>query len=280
MDSNQQQDPNTNEKHVDTNHVPQSDNIENPQDIPVSLCYCHCHEVGLGFAHKLDEQNNDACEIRSCSHCQPISQENSKELTFECVICKQQVLYKDRFDHRAQHDNEQSNGSVEGVHILNSESNIMSALVEEKTKHPGGRLSKYNEGMIQKAQGYLDKCLGKVDGKRRLPLIEELARICEVDSDTITNWANKKDEEGNLVNEEFFGLYKKIKNFQKEVLIQRGLTMKNPTFAIFLLKAQHDMIETEKRLLGADKNSEPPTFNVNVTNYGEVTPLQEVAKNA
>lgn len=130
---------------------------------------------------------------------------------------------------------------------------IQGQIVE--TKHPGGRPSKYNEGMYRIAQEYYISCIegevvknnkGEMVRRKKMPLIEELARLCDVDHETLENWT--KD------NEEFFALYKKIKSHQRESLINRGFQMKNPTFAIFLLKAQHGMMESEKQILVADRD--------------------------
>lgn len=114
-------------------------------------------------------------------------------------------------------------------------------IVENKPKHPG-QPTKFNEGVIKKAKDYLAFSLKN----KNLPLIEELARICEVDSDTINNWTDK--------NEEFFGAIKRIKELQKERIILKGFSAKNPTFSIFMLKANHGMMETEKQVLIADRD--------------------------
>ncbi len=136
-------------------------------------------------------------------------------------------------------------------------------VMEVKAKHAGGRPSKYNEGMLMKAKDYYDLCSGKKDGKKRMPFIEELAMECGVNDDTIIEWT-KIDE-----NEEYSATIKNIKNLQKLRTVQQGYGAKNPTFAIFMLKANHGMMETEKRVLAGEKNAEP--IQVSSVNYSEAT---------
>lgn len=128
-------------------------------------------------------------------------------------------------------------------------------LVEEPKKNLGGRPSKYNEGMLNKANKYIYKCLNGEPGfdkngkriiKQKLPLLEELARICGVDSETLMNWT-KEDER-------FFDAIKRVKELQKERIIQKGFSATNPTFSIFMLKANHGMMETEKQVLVQDRD--------------------------
>lgn len=140
--------------------------------------------------------------------------------------------------------------------IINDVSKTAPAVVQEILQQPveivekrrRGQPTKYNEGMLQKAKKYLEFSLHN----KNLPLIEELARICEVDTDTINNWSNEDDN--------FFGAIKRIKELQKERIILKGFGAKNPTFSIFMLKANHGMIETEKQIQETDRS-----INVNIT---------------
>lgn len=140
--------------------------------------------------------------------------------------------------------------------IINDVSKTAPAVVQEIIQQPveivekrrRGQPTKYNEGMLQKAKKYLEFSLHN----KNLPLIEELARICEVDTDTINNWSNEDDN--------FFGAIKRIKELQKERIILKGFGAKNPTFSIFMLKANHGMIETEKQIQETDRS-----INVNIT---------------
>ncbi len=140
---------------------------------------------------------------------------------------------------------------------------ISGEIVEVKEKNVGGRPSKYNEEMLMKAKDYYDLCSGKKDGKKRMPFIEELAMECSVNDETITEWT-KIDG-----NEEYSATIKNIKNLQKLRTVQQGYGAKNPTFAIFMLKANHGMMETEKRVLAGEKNSEP--IQVSSINYRDAT---------
>ena len=140
--------------------------------------------------------------------------------------------------------------------IINEVSKTAPAVVQEIIQQPveivekrrRGQPTKYNEGMLQKAKKYLEFSLHN----KNLPLIEELARLCEVDTDTINNWSNESYE--------FFGAIKRIKELQKERIILKGFSAKNPTFSIFMLKANHGMIETEKQIQETDRS-----INVNIT---------------
>jgi len=134
---------------------------------------------------------------------------------------------------------------------------IQGEVIETKPKHPGGRPSKYNDEMLAKAKAYYHKCLGNIDNKKRMPLLEELARLCDVHGETLENWCEE--------NEEFFETIKKLKELQKERIVQIGFGAKNPTFAIFMLKANHGMIETEKRILAGQQDAAP--MSIQVTDY-------------
>lgn len=109
-------------------------------------------------------------------------------------------------------------------------------------KRPEGRPTKYNDGMLQRAKSYLKTCTVQ----NKLPLIEELARILEIDDETISEWCN--------VNPEFSATIKRLRLLQKEKIILRGFGAKNPTFSIFMLKANHGMMETEKQVLVQDRD--------------------------
>jgi hypothetical protein len=91
------------------------------------------------------------------------------------------------------------------------------------------------------ATDYLNNC-GREQTK--LPKISEFARIVGVNEDTIVEWAKKWPK--------FSATYKRIFDAQKEELIDDGLfggKEVNAGMAIFLLKVNHGMIETEKKML-------------------------------
>lgn len=123
-------------------------------------------------------------------------------------------------------------------------------------KHAGGRPTKYSEDMLVKAKKYFDRCYGKIDGRLRMPFIEELALELEVDEDTILAWKNKKNEDGTLTYPEFSATYSRIFLLQKLRLMQSGLSGKSPSFTMFLLSANHGLFSAEKRVLSAE-NTEP-----------------------
>lgn len=124
------------------------------------------------------------------------------------------------------------------------------------------RPTKYNNDILIKANEYNHR----IWSAPALPTIEGLAEELEVDADTIDNWASAKypddyeDKElaGKLKYPEFFGTIKEIKNKQKKQLMEDGMyggKEVNSTMAIFLLKANHGMIETEKKLIGNSDGS-------------------------
>lgn len=121
--------------------------------------------------------------------------------------------------------------------------------------HAGGRPSKYQDSMIQKTMDYIDSCGREAT---ELPTMEGLALVLGVDTDSLNNWADAKDETGELVHPEFFGTIKELKDKQKNQLMNDGLyggKEINTPMAIFLLKANHGMMETEKQILAGEQES-------------------------
>lgn len=125
----------------------------------------------------------------------------------------------------------------------------------ETKKDVGGRPTKADtdDRLVEK----VDEYLANIDVIRKthmiLPTVEGLARFLKVDADTINNWAEKriKDEKGQRTKKrvfpKFFGAVKRLKNLQKELLINDGLyggRDVNSIMSIFLLKVNHNMIET------------------------------------
>ena len=110
---------------------------------------------------------------------------------------------------------------------------------------PAGRPTLYNDDVPQKTREYL-----KTTGREatELPTIEGLARYLGVARDTIYEWI--KPEYKHI---EFSDTIKEIEEAQKAQLINDGMyggKEVNSTMAIFLLKCNHGMIETERRLVG------------------------------
>ena len=104
-----------------------------------------------------------------------------------------------------------------------------------KAGHP----TKYNEEMLAKAKDYVKRGMVKENG---FASIEELSLILGVNDDTIVEWTKK--------HEEFSATIKRLKVLQKQRLMSLGLdSTYNTAMSIFLLKANHGMMETEKRIL-------------------------------
>lgn len=95
-----------------------------------------------------------------------------------------------------------------------------------------GRPSKYRKSFIKAAEKYLEECINA----RKAPFLEELAMRLAISEDSIRRWSEANDD--------FCGAIDRIKNYQKLALMKLGL--KSPSFIIFLLKANHGMIEAEK----------------------------------
>jgi hypothetical protein len=114
-----------------------------------------------------------------------------------------------------------------------------------------GRPLKYpNEDiLVKKTEEYLASC-----GKEQtsLPTIEGLALFLDLDTDQIVEYDKRYPNK-------FHATYKRIFMAQKQQLIDDGMyggKEVNATMAIFLLKVNHGMIETERKLL-AGPNGEP-----------------------
>lgn len=106
-----------------------------------------------------------------------------------------------------------------------------------------GRPTKFVPEMVEWVEEYIGDCSGiDLGDVLRIPTIEGLARVLKIDTDTINDWVKHDDKK------EFSVAIKKLKEAQKEKLMQLGLQGKyNPAMSIFLLKANHGMIETEKK---------------------------------
>lgn len=95
-----------------------------------------------------------------------------------------------------------------------------------------GRPTKYKKEFIKEAEKYLDEC----ENARKVPFLEEFAGRIGVSQDSVKRWTE--------ANEDFCGAIERIKDYQRMALITLGL--KSPAMLIFLLKANHGMIETSK----------------------------------
>ena len=95
-----------------------------------------------------------------------------------------------------------------------------------------GRPTKYKKEFIKEAEKYLQEC----ENARKVPFLEEFASRIGVSTDSVKRWTE--------ANKDFCWAIERIKDYQRMALITLGL--KSPAMLIFLLKANHGMIETSK----------------------------------
>jgi hypothetical protein len=111
--------------------------------------------------------------------------------------------------------------------------------------HAGGRPTKYDSIFINKVSEYIS-----TTGREQteLPTKEGFCQYIGINTDTLWEWCKE--------NKELSDAIKNLEERQKNQLINDGMyggKEVNSTMAIFLLKANHNMIETErKQLVGAD----------------------------
>lgn len=117
-----------------------------------------------------------------------------------------------------------------------------------KDKLGRGRPTKYDETIQKKADIYYDMCL---EGSEILPSIEGLSLYININRDTIYEWIK--------IHPIFSDTYKKIMELQKKIIQEKGITgIFNPAVSIFMLKANHGMIETSRtELTGKDGKDLP-----------------------
>lgn len=118
-----------------------------------------------------------------------------------------------------------------------------------------GRPTKYDPSFIDELYKYIDSITEQRRTTLALPTIEGFAQYLGIDADTIGNWATarEKDEYGNKTNKrlhpEFFYAIRRLKTLQKEILVNDGLyggKKVNTAMTIFLLKANHGMVEANR----------------------------------
>lgn len=123
------------------------------------------------------------------------------------------------------------------------------------------RPTKYSQELLDKAISFYEK--HRADGE--IPFIESLALELGVSDDTIVNWASLRDEEERPKYPEFLATYKKIETLQKLMLKKKGLSGDiKPTMPIFLLKANHGMVETARQEISGVEGGE---IQVSVVDY-------------
>ena len=101
-------------------------------------------------------------------------------------------------------------------------------------KHPGGRPSHYHEGMVGEVNSYYQQCVRE----NKMPTIEEVSLEMGIDDEQLVRYCKRYAEFRTTVN--------RLKKLQRQYLMADGLKKNNPVMNIFLLKANHGFIETEK----------------------------------
>ncbi len=91
-----------------------------------------------------------------------------------------------------------------------------------------GRPTKYNDEILNKAKSYVSHC----QDKEKIPYIEELALILDINDDTIVEWTKK--------HKEFSATIDQLKTLQKLRIKDGALTKQlHPSTSMFLLRANH-----------------------------------------
>jgi hypothetical protein len=127
---------------------------------------------------------------------------------------------------------------------------------------PAGRPTKYSSARLGQVTKYLNECR---KDENKFPMVEDLAFQMNVDDDTLVEWAK--------IHPEFSAAIKKVKAYQRSWLQRNGLTGKvNTTMSIFLLKANHGLIEVQRQEI-TGKDGEAVEQNMSITYMPE--PLED-----
>ena len=129
-----------------------------------------------------------------------------------------------------------------------------------------------NKNYEKLAEEYLQTC-GREQPK--LPKVSEFCReYLEISEDTVDLWIKGENLPEGADTTELVGAIKKVKEVQKEELMDDGLfggKEVNNAMAIFLLKANHGMVETSRQEL-VGKDGQPLTVNVKLDLAGGYIP--------
>lgn len=106
-----------------------------------------------------------------------------------------------------------------------------------------GRPTKFRPTFVKKVNNCYEKCLKD----NIMPFIEDLVLLLGVSDDSIIRYCE--------ANKDFCGAVDRIKLLQRRSLKQ--IVARTPQGAIFLLKANHGLVETEKVLHGGTQEVEP-----------------------
>jgi len=113
---------------------------------------------------------------------------------------------------------------------------------------PAGRPTKYKPEVITQLDEYLEFAIPE---NMEIPTVEGIALKLGVNKDTLYEWGRKHPE--------FSVALAKLKMMQKQSLTKIGIfggKEINATIVSLLLKVNHDMVETEKKILAGDKENE------------------------
>lgn len=114
-----------------------------------------------------------------------------------------------------------------------------------------------SEMILKKIDLYAAYCMGDVDDKMHPPFLEELCgyKYLNILVSTIYRWIDNDkpmphDKKHNQeLHSELSESVKRLVQYQKQFLLNHSLFNNQVSGAIFQLKANHGMIETEKRIL-------------------------------
>lgn len=109
-----------------------------------------------------------------------------------------------------------------------------------------GRPTKYRPIFVKRAKDYYEKCLKE----NVMPFIEDLELILGVSNDSITRYCE--------ANKDFCGAVDRINSLQRKSL--KKIALGNYNGAIFLLKANHGLVEKQHVLLSGAEGEEPITY--------------------
>jgi hypothetical protein len=137
----------------------------------------------------------------------------------------------------------------------NKKGQIVKGVAQDTNKNgTAGRPCEYCEDKENKQKIVDDYIKGIQESEKpAIPWIEELALLLDVDDGTLVNWANKKNDNDEREHPELYATYCRLKSVQKLRLKQRAVMGRfNPHGALYLLNADHKVIQTTKEVLSSD----------------------------
>ena len=137
----------------------------------------------------------------------------------------------------------------------NEKGQIVKGIAQDTNKNgTAGRPCKYCQDK-ERYQKLVEDYLKQINesAKPAIPWVEELALLLDIDDETLTNWSNKKNND-EYEHPELYATFRKLKTTQKFRLKQRALGRFNPHGALYLLNADHKVIQTNKEVLSSEEN--------------------------